>query len=87
MGGWVGGSLPHCSAEKPEQEGVVCSDSVFIGMLRHITHATARSVAYGVFVCGILTSHLIMSVKNSENIIALFLFNEDFNKVTLPHQS
>ena len=50
---------------KTEQEGVFCSDSVFIGMLRHITHATARPVTYGVLLCGILTSHLITSVMNS----------------------
>ena len=70
----MGRSLPHCSAEKTEQEGVFCSDSVFIGMLRHITHATARPVTYGVLLSGILTSHLITSVMNC-------LFSHDATKI------
>ena len=49
LSGRMGGpsSLPHCFAEKTEQ-GVFCSDSVFIGMLRHITLVTAHPVTYGV---------------------------------------
>jgi len=38
---------------KTEQEGVFCSDSVFISMLRHITAATARQVTYGMLLSGI----------------------------------
>lgn len=33
---------------KTEQEGVSCPDSVFVGMLRHITHAAAQPVTYEV---------------------------------------
>lgn len=45
---WVGRSLPHSLAEKTEQEGVFCSDSVFIGRLRHITHYCTLSNLWGV---------------------------------------
>ena len=38
---------------KTELEGVFCSDSVFISMLRHITAATARQVTYGMLLSGI----------------------------------
>ena len=69
LSGRVGGPFPSPLRryEKTEQEGVFCSDSVFIGMLRHITqsHVTARPVTYGVLLSGILTSHLITSVMNS----------------------
>ena len=43
-----GRSLPHCFAERTEQEGVFYSNLVFIGTLRHIAHVTARPVTYGV---------------------------------------
>ena len=40
---------PHCFAEKKKTEqGVFCFDSVFIGMLCHITHVTARPVIFEV---------------------------------------
>ena len=45
---------------------MLCSDSVFIGMQRDITHVTAHPVTYGVLLCGMLTSHLITSVMNSQ---------------------
>lgn len=42
-----------------------CSDSVFVGILRDITHVTASPVNYRVSPWGVLTSHLFTSVMNT----------------------
>ena len=41
-------SLPHCFAERTEQEGVFYSNLVFVGMLRHITRYCTPSHLLGV---------------------------------------
>lgn len=40
--------LPHCFAEKTEHEGLLCSNSVFIGMLYHITRYCTPSYLWSV---------------------------------------
>lgn len=50
--------LPHCFAEKTEQEGLLCSNSVFIGMLSRITRYCTPSYLWSVTLSYfILASH------------------------------